>query len=126
MTVHSALPDSLRRRAEVIDVQRCAKPPILRKVNGVLLLHTQGTDAAGVHEAYLDLGVYRTVNGLGSDLFDSLFVRPTLLQEALCTPPGIRQHHQLQEICGFLRTLPLLQSLDQFALQRLANEIEYR
>jgi hypothetical protein len=79
-----------------------------------------------VYEAYLDLGVYRTLNGLGSDLFESLFVRPTPLQEALCTPPGIRQSPQLQEICAFLRALPLMQSLDEFALQRLANEIEYR
>lgn len=86
----------------------------------------ESQDCTGVHEPYVDLGVYRTTHGLGADLFDTLFVRPTPLQEALCTPPGVRQCHQLDEICAFLRALPLVESLDEYELQRLASEVEYR
>jgi CRP-like cAMP-binding protein len=64
--------------------------------------------------------------GYKSDLFDSIFVKPSELQEALAARPFCRSLDDQLTITTALKVSPFLRDLSETALNELASSIEYR
>lgn len=69
---------------------------------------------------------YKHANGIENDVYASLFVRLSSIQESLLTPPSLRNFDHLKEIAACLRTFPVLSAMIEPLLNDLASVIEYR
>ena len=72
------------------------------------------------------LNTFKAVNGYKLSLFESFFIRPNPLQEALGCRPKLRTEEQIDLIMTTLRLFPFLRKVSDEHLQKLSAVIEYR
>jgi hypothetical protein len=79
-----------------------------------------------VGQSSQSLPVFKKMIGYKSDLFDSIFIKPTELQDALAVPPYHRSSDDLLTITTVLKVSPFLRDLSDAMLNELASSVEYR
>ena len=79
-----------------------------------------------VGQSSQSLPVFKKMIGYKSDLFDSIFIKPTELQDALAVPPYHRCSDDLLTITTVLKVSPFLRDLSDAMLNELASSVEYR
>ena len=72
------------------------------------------------------LNTFKATNGYKLSLFESLFIRPSPLQEALGCRPKLRTQEQIDLIMTTLRLFPFLRRVSDDHLLKLSAVIEYR
>mmetsp|Transcript_3630 Transcript_3630/g.3742 ORF Transcript_3630/g.3742 Transcript_3630/m.3742 type:complete len:1402 (+) Transcript_3630:77-4282(+) len=72
------------------------------------------------------LDAFKTLNGIKRNLFDTLFVRPTSVQEALVVPGSERTRMHLECISSVLRNDDFFHNLSDAAMIEMASLVEYR
>lgn len=72
------------------------------------------------------LPLFKVMIGYKSDLFDSIFVKPSELQDALAVPPFHRSFDDISTIATVLKVSPFLRDLSNTMLNELASSVEYR
>ena len=72
------------------------------------------------------LPVFRKMVGYKNDLFESIFVKPSELQEALAVRPQYRSIDDQLAITTLLKVSPFFRDLSETALNELALSVEYR
>lgn len=73
-----------------------------------------------------NLDTFKTINGIKRDLFDTLFVKPSLVQEALLCQGLFRTSAQLESIRSVLRGCEFFKSIPTGALDEISRTVEYR
>ena len=72
------------------------------------------------------LADFKALNGFKSNLSENIFVKPSVLQEALAHPPQSRSLQHIEAIVSDLRLIPLLHGTPVELLQCIARIAEYR
>jgi len=68
----------------------------------------------------LNLSDYRFMNGFSQGIRETLFVKPSDVQQALLTPPNYRKSHHVRIITGMLMVVPWLKSCTPQDLAHIA------
>lgn len=88
--------------------------------------YTQKRKKEETSQSSMFLENFKHASGFKRDVYSTLFVRLSALQEALVTSPSDRSKDQINEISATIKTFPfLIEQLDS-VLQDLASCIEYR
>jgi hypothetical protein len=78
-------------------------------------------------EEYIEsLTAFKLLNGFKTSLFETLFVKPDVLQESLLIPPARRSLNDIEVIGTNLRLVHLFRDLSDGVVTELASKIEYR
>lgn len=93
------------------------------RINEKLRSVTRDRPTSTTHES---LNSFKLVNGFKGSIFDSIFLKPTPLQEALLKPPNGRSMSDVELIASHLKLFPFLRDIPSSIISQLADIFEYR
>ena len=107
-----------------VDIKSTTSISMRDRKKEMLLQHTAVKEVVGAQSGQLD--AFKIMNGFKRNIFETIFLRPTLIQESFASLPLTRTNEQLQIIGSVLRGFPLLSSLSPDAIKELSISAEYR
>lgn len=127
-TVSTAVVSAMPSRAEKVTIQGTLCNSMSDRI-AYLRKHgrTQGDkESLGGAIKAVSLDAFKVTNGFKKNLAESIFVRPSSVQEALAYPPALRSYLHLEVIMTSLRLVPMLQTAPPEIVRELAAVAEFR